>query len=108
MKKLAYYPGSELSKKELLARLDEAYQVAGALLLGPRKAIAKEVRTEMEVVLLDFLSDPTTADRKRLRLAARAFHPFPPKQHHDSAPKEEANGHGTDDAGPTGGSPEAA
>jgi len=71
------YPGSDLPRKELHKRLMAAYQLAGRLLIAPDDPA--DVRSEMEIVLLDFLSDPDTADCDRLELAVRAFHSRTPR-----------------------------
>ena len=65
------YPGQELPRKELQKRLFAAYQLAGRLLLAPDDP--EDVRSEMVIVLLDFLSDPSTADAERIELASRGF-----------------------------------
>ena len=64
------YPGHDLPRKELHERLMGAYQLAGRLLMSDDP---KDIRAEMKIVLLDFLSDPTTATVERLRLASRGF-----------------------------------
>jgi hypothetical protein len=66
------YPGHDLPRKELHKRLLGAYQLAGRLLMDPLDD-PKEVRDEAIIVLLDFLSDPATADVDRLAFAARGF-----------------------------------
>lgn len=60
-----------MKRKELDRRIAAAYQLAGSLLIGC--TMPKEARLEAEIVLLDFLSDPETADVKRLIYAAKAF-----------------------------------
>lgn len=82
--KLRDYPGTRLPRKELHKRLMAAYQLAGRLLLEPSIDADMEpgIRTEMVIVLLDFLSDPTNADVDRLTTAARAFAQSKPASSH--------------------------
>lgn len=72
MSKLSDYPGADLPKKAILRRHVAAYQLAARLLMDPLEDPA-DIRDEMVIVLLDYLSDPSRATAKRLTLAARGF-----------------------------------